>query len=298
MIHYVQHADIDRKKWDATVELAMGGMPYALSWYLDIISPQWDALVDDDYDAIMPVPVKRKYGLRYVIQPPFAQQLGVFSSKMLYPKTVEHFCNMLTHLYGYVNIQLNYSNVSPFFSKVFPNYVLDLNRDYTDLRIYFSENHRRNIRKILKDGQLVVNEGFSNAEVETFIQQQESFKSLIPFLMQLTREAIARNAGNWQVAVDQNGNIVSVIFWLKFRYRHIYLYSLSSEAGKLHRASFFLVNEYIRQNSGNTILIDFEGSRIPGVARFFEGFGARLEYYPIFQYHNVGKLLLRSFMPF
>jgi hypothetical protein len=36
-----------------------------------------------------------------------------------------------------------------------------------------------------------------------------------------------------------------------------------------------LVDQYIRKYAGRDIIIDFEGSMIPGIARFFEGFGAK-----------------------
>jgi len=297
VIHYIHHEDIDREKWDRAVELSIGGMPYALSWYLDIVSPGWDAIIDDDYMTVMPVPVKYKYGFRYVIQPPFTQQLGIFSSRMIEPDTVKFFVMELMERYGYINLQFNHSNVSTAFKEMFSNYVLDLNRDYNDLRSSFSENHLRNIRKTLQNGQLTISAEIQQELVEAFIKANEPFPHRISVLTQLTSKVCLKDMGEWQVAINPSGAIVSVIFWLKFRYRHIYLYSLSSEEGKTQHASFFLVNDYIRRYAGSTVLIDFEGSRIPGIARFFAGFGARVERYPVLRYRNAWKLFLRSFVP-
>jgi len=297
MVHYIHHADIDKHKWDRAVELSIGGMPYALSWYLDVVSPNWDAIIDDDYQIIMPVPVKRKYGLRYVIQPNFVQQLGIFSSQMTDSKTVQLFCRELISRFGYVILQFNYSNVSPGFTDLFPNYVLDLHRDYNELRSNFAENHRRNIRKVLQGRQLSVTTEAPPEQIEAFIHANDSFHGRISLLTQLSSIACEKGAGEWQVAVNSSGEIVSAIFWLKYRYRHIYLYSLSSSEGKSLQASFFLVNDYIRRYAGTTVLIDFEGSHIPGIARFFAGFGSRLEYYPILRYRNVWKLILHSLVP-
>ncbi|MGC8823322.1 MAG: hypothetical protein ACP5PZ_01840 [Bacteroidales bacterium] len=296
-MQYVRHAEIDKERWDRTVELAIGGMPYALSWYLDVVSPGWDALIEGDYADIMPVTKKHKYFLNYVIQPPFAQQLGVLSAQSLDSRTISKFCNQLINRYGYVNIQLNYANIQLPATDLFPNYVLDLNRSYDDLRRRFAENHRRNIRKVLQTGQLAEGKDIPIVQIENFVQAHESQQHLLPILRQLTRIACDRNAGRWQVAINNSGQIISANFWLHFRYRHIYLYSVSSQEGKSLRASFFLINEYIRRYAGDTCLIDFEGSRIPGVARFFEGFGARVEYYPVFRYYHPLKLFLRSFMP-
>ena len=46
MIQYLEHNQIDKKKWDATVEEC--GNIYAYSWYLDIVHPGWEALVEED----------------------------------------------------------------------------------------------------------------------------------------------------------------------------------------------------------------------------------------------------------
>ena len=78
-IKYLKHNQIDKQKWDSAIENAENGLVYALSWYLDIVSPNWDALVVGDYEQVMPVTHKRKYGIKYLIQPPFCQQLGFFS---------------------------------------------------------------------------------------------------------------------------------------------------------------------------------------------------------------------------
>ena len=51
MIQYLLNHQIDKTKWDATI--AECGNIYAFSWYLDIVHPQWEALVEDDYQSVM-----------------------------------------------------------------------------------------------------------------------------------------------------------------------------------------------------------------------------------------------------
>ena len=53
MISCLENKAIDKPKWDALI--AECGNIYAYSWYLDIVHPGWDALVDDDYQAVMPL---------------------------------------------------------------------------------------------------------------------------------------------------------------------------------------------------------------------------------------------------
>jgi hypothetical protein len=91
MISYLKHPEIDKQKWDLCIASSSNGMANVNSWYLDIVSPGWEALVQDNYKAIMPVPLKRKYNIPYIIQPLFVQQLGIFSSNSNAITDVNHF---------------------------------------------------------------------------------------------------------------------------------------------------------------------------------------------------------------
>jgi hypothetical protein len=42
---------------------------------------------------------------------------------------------------------------------------------------------------------------------------------------------------------------------------------------------FLLIDELIRQNAEKKIILDFEGSQIEGIARFYKGFGAENQPY-------------------
>ncbi len=79
MIRHLPHSSIDKQKWDACISDSRNRIPYALSWWLDAVCPGWDALVQDDYLAVMPLTHGHKFGIDYLYQPYFTQQLGIFS---------------------------------------------------------------------------------------------------------------------------------------------------------------------------------------------------------------------------
>lgn len=56
--------------------------------------------------------------------------------------------------------------------------------------------------------------------------------------------------------------------------RIVYLMGSASSKGREARAMYDLFDHVIMQFSDHPMVLDFEGSEIPGVARFFKGFGS------------------------
>ena len=77
-VHYITYQQIDKSKWDNCIDTAANGLVYGYSFYLDAMAKHWDALVLDDYEAVMPLTWRKKFGIRYLYQPAFTQQLGIF----------------------------------------------------------------------------------------------------------------------------------------------------------------------------------------------------------------------------
>src|SRR5690606_3700778 len=130
MIQLVHHANIDFEKWDMCISSAVHSEIYAYSWFLDCVSPQWSALILNDYEAVMPLPIKSKYGIRYIVQPPFCQKLGVFS-----PQTISEEMGKTFEIILSKYISVRYATYAPIFnstkSKEQANYIVSLNNKYS-----------------------------------------------------------------------------------------------------------------------------------------------------------------------
>ena len=50
MIRILKHTDIDRERWDICIQNAEFETIYPYTWYLELVSPGWEALVLDDYE--------------------------------------------------------------------------------------------------------------------------------------------------------------------------------------------------------------------------------------------------------
>lgn len=79
MIRRLKYHEIDFEKYTKCLENSEQKNWYAKKEILDQLSGNWEILVYNDYDAVMPIHLKKKIGLNFVHMPLFCQQLGVFS---------------------------------------------------------------------------------------------------------------------------------------------------------------------------------------------------------------------------
>ena len=66
------------------IETSPNGLIYAKSFYLDNICAGWNALTGENYEWVLPLTDKKKFGISYLYQPPFTQQLGVFAKRKVF----------------------------------------------------------------------------------------------------------------------------------------------------------------------------------------------------------------------
>jgi hypothetical protein len=281
---YLKHSEIDYLLWDERIENASNSRVYAATWYLDRTAITWDALVWGHYEFVMPLPVKQKLGIKYLYQPLFCQQLGIFPTPSV--SVAEQFYSELMRLFKYSDIQLNSFNLP---SKTFHeieflprnNFLLHLGTEFKILSEAYSENTRRNIARAEKN-QLNFVEGIPMDEYLRFKQSCMSFKFSKTSLQKLKSIiAFSQYKGMAEITgVYSAGNeLCAAVFFCRWKDRLIYMNAASTKEGKDLRAMFLLIDRFVKASAGKNLLLDFEGSMLPGVARFFDGFGAMPEVY-------------------
>lgn len=284
-ILHLRNKTIDYNRWDTCIAQSTNHLTYAFSWYLDIVSPDWEALVSKDYEYVMPLPVKSRYGIPYLVQPVLTQQLGIFSKKDIDETIVEEFIKQIP----YFSYELNLNEFN-FNAKalIFPNFILHLNQSYDRLNSGFSKNTRRNIDKAAKLN-LTIESGLT---VETFLSfyfsvEKHFLSPQEPVLEKLIKKGINEKALSLLGIYSANNELIAALCMLDTADRITYLLPVSSPEGKDSSAMFLLIDHVIQQEAGKEKLLDFEGSRIEGVARLYRGFGAK--YHPYY--------ILRRFRP-
>jgi hypothetical protein len=76
-----------------------------------------------------------------------------------------------------------------------------------------------------------------------------------------------------------DNQLCAAVYFCRLKERVILFNAATSLVGKELGAMYYLLFIFIQKNSKKNLILDFEGSMIPGVERFYRGFGAKPETY-------------------
>jgi hypothetical protein len=152
LIRHLRNTEIDKTKWDKCINASPAGIAYASSWYLDLVSPGWEALIEDDYAAVFPLTSRKKYGFNYLFQPFFTQQGGLFTQdEIVHAEKTKQFLEFIPSKFKLIEINLNTSNqinsIGDFKISKRRTHHLSLNNSVEELRKNYSDNLKRNLKK-------------------------------------------------------------------------------------------------------------------------------------------------------
>lgn len=301
MILFRSHSEIDKEKWDACIRESANGMIYGYSWYLDIVSPGWAGLIEDAYTAVFPLTQRKKFGLQYLHQPFFTQQLGLFSKQENNPSQLQEFLNSIPSIFRLIEIQLNVGNTFPLqikgaeFNKRITHH-LELNKTKSAAVSNYSENLKRNIRKAEK----------SKLKIDTSIQLEQiiemfratrgknietlhdkDYQTLTKLVKVCERDGKAELLG----AQMPDGKFIAGAVFLKSLDSYIFLFSATLPEGRDTGAMSALLDGFIERHLGEAMILDFEGSMDPNLARFYKSFGSKEVVYLQFRKNKLPPLI-------
>lgn len=299
MIKQLNSETIDRQKWDECIHRSSNGLIYSLSFYLDQICDNWDALVQNDYEAVMPLPWNSRMGVHSIYPPFFAQQLGVSSTVALSANQIDAFAQAIPKRYKRIQLYINGHNDFPLKSyrkTTRNNLVLNLDRAYETIRQNYSSNTKRNLNKALKSSMTILEDQNPEQLIETAKLEiphtlvnytEKDFQNLI----RLMYKCIHNGMGQIMTVLDEGNRIGAQGFFLNYKGRITNLFPVASSVGRQSGAMFLLLDAVIKANCGTNFLLDFEGSENANVARFYRGFGAAEKPYFFIQKSTVPGFL-------
>lgn len=286
-IRYIKHRKIDVKKWDLCIEKSANGLIYPYSFFLDAMAgSKWDALVQGDYDAVFPLVWNRKFGIKYLYQPYFCQQLGLFSIQSITENQINHFIEKIPSKFLYWNFHLNYQNqyFSPsirFINR--SSYCIDLNQDYTEIYDAYNADAKKNLAKSIIQGFNCSKEVSIQTVADCFFtaygMHYPSNKKLTSKIVHCANEAMQLNKGFTRAIYSNEGVLWCAGFFFHSNHRIHYAMAAPTEEGKKYGATHILIDEVLKEFANTKTIFDFEGSDIKSVAYFYSKFGSVSNHY-------------------
>ncbi|MCF8368390.1 MAG: hypothetical protein K9G76_05050 [Bacteroidales bacterium] len=309
MIKYLRQEEIDNEKWDHCIDNSFNGVVYAKSWYLNVVAENWDALVENDYERIFPLTRRKKYGIDYLFQPPFTQQLGLFSTTQLNEDIVANFIEAIPEQIKFAEINLNTLNKLPegrYNVKEWTNHELDLINSHDKISGNYSTNIKRNLKKAYAD-HLTLSKSIKPDDVIALFRTNRG-KTIDNLrdedylkLSRLAYSGIYKGLVSTYGVYSPNNELCAGVIFLRSYKKIVFLFSGLSAEGRNLNAMAFLIDHFIKDHHGQHLTLDFEGSNDPQLARFYKSFGSEVTTYPHLQInklpraYKIGLNLLKRF---
>lgn len=278
---------IEEVKWNNCIQNSSNGLIYAQYDYLDNICDNWHGLIVGNYEAIMALPWRKKYGLTYYYTPPFIQQLGLIGNT----ETVDYdsLTRKIRRFAWYGDLHLNFSNqklAAAVKAKSKTNFIINLKAGYSSIQSAYSPDLKQTLQKTNPDFALNRHNDFLSA-IESY---QEYYASRMPHVSEddFSRLTILckqldthRNCMVRSVA-DEKGSLLSNTLLLRDNKRIYHLFNTTTPEGRLQHSNHWLIDQILQEFSGQDLLFDFEGSELEGVKSFYKKFGGHIQ--PYFHY--------------
>lgn len=298
-IQYCTYQQIDKRKWDACIQNATNSLIYAYSFYLDLIAPQWDAIIVNNYEWVCPLPWKKKWGIKYYCTIPFIQQLGFFGREEMIIS--EAILEMLKKKVPYGDVVFNYSNLLNVCTLKRTNYILPLQEKYIHIRSKYKNDLKKNLKYASKQG---LNYTDSLPADDTIAIYQNNYAHRTPHVKKehyqrfslLCKQLVSRQMAFTRTIRDHQHAILSTAIFFRDQHRIYNMLHATAPVGKKKAASHFLLDSVIKEFSGQPLILDFEGSDLPGVKAFYETFQPVDQPYCIYHYNVLpfSKFLKKS----
>ena len=288
-IRHISYEDIDRDSYDQCLLGSDHFRIYASSWYLDAVAERWDLLVLDDYQAVMPLPRRYKFGLAYVYTPVFVQQLGVFSKGSISVDLERQFFKKAASkyfLFDYFthSVPKGMDGIS---QRI--NYILSLEEQHIELQKKYNTNRKRSLKNSFEKLRVDKN-GAQDLFLDHYRTMDQGFPVTNEMLVKLDRLIAASNQQIKIWNVFEKDTWIGGLVWVVDHKRVTYLVPVVSDQGRLKQASALLIDTLIQDHQKSGLILDFEGSMLPGVAQFYRSFGAEREIYYYFKKRGYGLL--------
>ncbi|WP_282630175.1 hypothetical protein [Empedobacter sedimenti] len=250
-----------------------------------LVENNWDCYILNDYEAIMPLPYTKKLGIKFITQPIYCQQLGIFHQENFSKETFQLFEKKLHRnlVRAYTFNEENTEMFEPKGEKRV-NQILDISQPFD---VIF-ENTFKDRKKDFKRNNIEKYKITQETNINKFIEIQQSNHhftqslDLNYFKNFLTNETIFSHLTQFYLKTKDDKILCSALL-LKTNKRVILLSSARNKNIETKGGFAFLIYKIIEYYSDNQYIFDFEGSSLKGVQEFNRSFAAEIKHYCLYK---------------
>ena len=233
----------------------------------------------------MPIPRRKKYGIKYVYQPLWVLQLGIFSKGDF---TQSDFISVVQKRFRFIELRLNFKNLLDtdslyFIEKQFQE--LKLTVGYEKIKKAYRSDRKKDLKRAEKS-ELRIELGGSPSDLITLFQnnvgkrtpeiKQQDYQNLET----LINFCLIDDYGELCFAY-QGETLVAAAFFLKHQETVTILCSSTDFSNRKNGANTFLIDEVIQRYVNRYKIFNFGGSSMQTIAKYFFSFGAQEKTYPM-----------------
>ncbi len=298
----LSRSEIDDTRWDQAVACSSQHVVYAFSWYLDLVCEDWNAIVwpsAANYQVILPLPIKVKWGVKVVEQPFFCQYLGFFYQKDISNKIVAdfltladlHFVYISSYFFNPHNTGIVRCLPAQFrISTHFTNW-LSLEASYEEIFTNYSKDRKANLKRSTGFNWSFhqINDIFPL--ISLFKQNHESGISggvAADSYLKLEQlyEGLNKRGMATLLYASKGDHFKAGTLIVESGQTGIYLFNAADTEGRSGNARTFLLDQYFRKNAGRNLIFDFESPPVGSIVSFYDSFGSEKK--PFISIHKNG----------
>jgi hypothetical protein len=262
-IQILRNSEIDFARWDRSLSRSLNGNVFGLSWFLNITAPDWEALAENDYQMLMPLPVCTRWNRKLISMPPFTWQLGIYSNRIMEPDLLSVFLNRLPASYRIKGITLNkFNRVNDSLFKVH-----DISSVEIDLISSYEKIRRRYDRELINEleqsatQQISIIKGLSVNDFLQFAARFDTYQDTrirsreINFLRLIITNSVRYRLGEIYGAYTPENNLCAAAFLITYRQKATLFMTLASRTGLQYHAVQLIIDGYIKLHAEQKLIL-------------------------------------------
>ncbi len=280
MIKHLTYPQIDFVKYEACLANAEQKNVFAKKEVLDFLCENWELLVYNEYEYVMPLPVRQSLGQKFIVCPIFCQQLGVFGP-LDKPEINAQFLNHTLNNFNTYLYSFNSHNTFNRGLELRKNYFIGAEH-YELQRRKYSKGRKSSVKAAvhLTFSQMDFSEDVFNfvRKFHKGLDKESDLETMLRFIVFLEDKNMLKLYGAYL-----DGQLLTVAALIDDGTTLHLLALVSDEKFRNENPTSFLVDKILEKYIGSRNF-SFMGSNVRSIAVFNSSFGAELQGYPVIRF--------------